>query len=93
VTARSLVLRLAVAIAAGIAAAFLAAVIVAILDLYLVGHGRPGLLRETISWPAAGVHLSIGDVSMLAVSLLGAALAWRIAGRFLQPRGERLRTR
>ena len=61
--------------------AVVSAIGIALADLYLTGHGHAGLLRESISWPAAGVHLSIGDVSMLALSLASAALAWGIAGR------------
>jgi hypothetical protein len=82
VTGRSFVLRLALALAAAFVAAVLAAVAIAIADLYLVGHGQKGLLKETVSWPTAGVHLSIGDLLMLALSFAGAALAWKVAGRW-----------
>lgn len=64
-------LRLILALCAGAGTAVITAIALAVLDLYLVGHGHAGLLRESISWPAAGVHLR----------LLGAALAWKFSGR------------
>lgn len=73
--------RLLLAIVVGVVAAVLGALAVTLVDLYLVGHGRAGLLRESISWPAAGVHLSPGDVVMLGLTLLAAVLAWILSGR------------
>lgn len=65
----------------GAVAAVLSALAVTLIDLYLVGHGRASILRESISWPAAGVHLSPGDVVMLSFTLLTAVLAWILSGR------------
>jgi hypothetical protein len=38
-------------------------------------------MRESISWAAAGVHLSSGDIIMLSLALLAAGLAWILSGR------------
>ena len=73
--------RLILTVVSGVGTAFVAAIALAILDLYLVGHGHAGLMRESISWPAAGVHLSAGDVILLGLALLVAALAWNLSGR------------
>ncbi|HEV8095887.1 MAG TPA: hypothetical protein VGP71_09180 [Burkholderiales bacterium] len=73
--------RLMLTVTACVATAFLSAIALAILDLYLVGHGHAGLMRESISWPAAGVHLSAGDVITLSLASLAAALAWNLSGR------------
>ena len=54
----------------------LSALAVTLIDLYLVGHGHAGILKESISWPAAGVHQSIGDIVMLALALAAGGLAW-----------------
>ena len=62
-------------------AAIVAAVAIAVVDLYLVGHGHGSLLRESISWPAAGVYLSVGDLILLGVVLSAAAAGWALAGR------------
>ena len=78
---RRTLLRLLLSIVAGAVVAVLSALAVTLVDLYLVGHGRAGLLRESISWPAAGVHLSPGDILMLTLSLLAAVLAWILSGR------------
>lgn len=85
---RRIGLQLIAALCAAVAMAMLSALVIALVDLYLVGHGRPGLLRESITWPGAGVHMSIGDVSMLALSFASAALAWGIAGRLLHKEKE-----
>ena len=73
--------RIAVAFLAGAATAVFAAVCVAIADLYLSGHGYAGLTRERLTWPALGVHLSIGDLILLGATLLSATVAWRRGGR------------
>ena len=78
---RRILLRLLLAIVVGGVVAVLSALVVTLIDLYLVGHGRAGLLRESISWPAAGMHLSPGDVVMLSFTLLAAVLAWILSGR------------
>jgi len=72
---------LLLAVVVGAVVAVLSALAVTLIDLYLVGHGRAGLLRESISWPAAGVHLSPGDIVMLSLSLVAAVLAWVLSGR------------
>ena len=68
-------------VSACFATAIVTAIALAILDLYLVGHGHAGLMRESISWPAAGVHLSAGDVILLSLAFLAAALTWNFSGR------------
>ena len=78
---RRILLRLLLAIVVGAVVAVLSALAVTLVDLYLVGHGRASLLRESISWPAAGVHLSPGDVVMLGMTLLAAVLAWSLSAR------------
>ena len=78
---RRIFLRLLLAAVAGAVVAVLSALAVTLIDLYLVGHGRAGLLRESVSWPAAGVHLSAGDLVMLSLTLLAAVLAWILSGR------------
>ena len=78
---RRTLLRLLLAIVVGAVVAVLSALAVTLFDLYLVGHGRAGLLRDSISWPAGGVHLSPGDVVMLSLSLLAAVLAWVLSGQ------------
>ena len=78
---RRIFLRLLLAVVAGAVVAVLSALAVTLIDLYLVGHGRAGLLRESVSWPAAGVHLSAGDLIMLSLTLLAAVLAWILSGR------------
>jgi len=78
---RRTLLRLLLSIVAGAVVAVLSALAVTLINLYLVGHGYAGLLRESISWPAAGVHLSPGDVVMLSLSLLAAGVAWILSGR------------
>jgi hypothetical protein len=65
-------------------AAIVAAVAIGVVDLYLVGHGRGSLLRESISWPAAGVYLSIGDIVMLCLVVAAAILAWALVGRVVR---------
>lgn len=70
--------RLLLTLVAGAATGICAAVIIAILDIYLSGHGYPGLTRERVTWPALGVHLSIGDIILLCAVLLAAALTWRL---------------
>jgi len=78
---RRTLLRLLLSIVAGAVVAVLSALAVTLINLYLVGHGYADLLRESISWPAAGVHLSPGDVVMLSLSLLAAGVAWILSGR------------
>jgi len=78
---RRTLLRFVLSVSAAAVVAIVAAIAIAILDLYLVGHGHAGILRDSISWPAAGVHLSIGDIVMLGLALLGAAFVWILFGR------------
>ena len=78
---RRTLLRLLLSVSAAAVVAVVAAVAIAILDLYLVGHGHSGILMESVSWPAAGVHLSIGDIVMLALALAAGGFAWILAGR------------
>jgi hypothetical protein len=73
--------RIILTISVGAATAVLSAIIITIFDLYLSGHGYVGLTREYLTWSAAGVHLSIGDIIMLGTALLAAALVWGLYGR------------
>jgi hypothetical protein len=79
---KRILIRLLLTMAATFVVAVISAVAVTLVDLYLVGHGRSGLLRESISWPAASVHLSVGDLIMLGLAFLAAAVAWTLSGRF-----------
>ena len=79
---KRILIRLLLTMAATFVVAVISAVAVTLVDLYLVGHGRTGLLRESISWPAASVHLSVGDLIMLGLAFLAAAVAWTLSGRF-----------
>ena len=65
-----------IAISAAFAVAVLAAIGLAILDLYLSGHGYADIRKETVSWPAAGIHLSIADIALLALAVAAAGLGW-----------------
>ena len=73
--------RIVVTLSVGAVTAVLFAVIIAIIDIYLSGHGYDGLTREYLTWSAAGIHLSIGDIVLLGFVLLTAALSWRLYGR------------
>jgi hypothetical protein len=73
--------RIVVTLSVGAVTAVLFAVIIAIIDIYLSGHGYDGLTREYLTWSAAGIHLSIGDIVLLGFVLLAAALSWRLYGR------------
>ena len=79
---KRILIRLLLTLVAVFVVAVISAIALALIDLYLVGHGRTGLLRESISWPAASVHLSVGDLLMLGLSFLAAVLGWRLSGRF-----------
>lgn len=76
-----MLVRLGISTAAGMAAAVAAALLVTVLDLYLTGHGHASVTREVITWPHAGVHLSIADLGMLMTGIVVAALTWHLAGR------------
>ena len=76
--------RILFAFAVGMATAVLSAIVIAIIDIYLSGHGDDSLMREYLTWSAAGVHLSIGDIIMLGTALLAAAFTWRLYGRDTQ---------
>ena len=73
--------RISLALLVGVATAVLSAIVIAIIDMYLSGHGHDSLTREWLTWSAAGVHLSIGDVIVLGTVLMGAALTWRLCRR------------
>jgi hypothetical protein len=72
--------RLIVSTIAGIGAAVVAAFVVTLIDLYLTGHGHASITREVITWAQAGIHLSIGDVAMLTMLIVVAALTWHLMG-------------
>ena len=78
----SLLRRLIVSPVVGTASRIPCAVVVAIVDLYLSGHGYGGLTREYVTWSAASVHLTIGDMIVLGTVLLVAALTWRLQTLF-----------
>jgi hypothetical protein len=65
---------------AGASAAFVTAVLLAFAGLLFPGEGYGFLASET-SWSAYDVHLSIGDMVLIATSLLAAAGTWRLLGR------------
>jgi hypothetical protein len=62
-------------------AAIVAALIVTVIDLYVTGHGYGSIMREVITWGPAGVHVSIGDVGMLAAVGVVAVSTWYLVGR------------
>jgi len=70
---------LIISISAAVVVAIIAAIALAILDLYLSGHNYAGIGKESISWPAAGVHLSIADIILLVLALAAAAVAWVVS--------------
>lgn len=57
------------------------ALVIAVIDLYLTGHGYGSITREVITWDAAGVHLSIGDVTMLIAMTVVAISTWHFSSR------------
>lgn len=73
--------RISWALVVGTTTAVLNAIVIAIIDIYLSGHGNEGLTREYLTWSAAGVHLSIGDIIILGAVLLGDVLTWKLCGR------------
>jgi len=80
--------RLILSGAIGVAVGVLSAIIITIADLYLSGHGYRGLAHEYVTWSAAGIHLSIGDMIMLGAVVVAGPLAWRILGRDAYPDGQ-----
>ena len=74
--ARSVPIRLGMALGASFCAAVLAAVAIAVLDLYLTGHGHLSVMRPWIDWPEAGVHLSRGDIVMYVAACLAGLGTW-----------------
>jgi hypothetical protein len=68
--------RLIISISAAVVVAIIAAIALAILDLYLSGHNYAEIGKESISWPAAGVHLSIADVILLVLAFAAAGAGW-----------------
>ena len=73
--------RLVFALVVGTVTGLISAIVITIIDIYLSGHGNEGLTREYLTWSAASVHLSIGDIIMLSTALLGATLTWSHYGR------------
>ena len=69
--------RLGISFAAVIVTAVFVAIVLAIVDLYLTGHGLGSITREVVSAPE-GVHLSIGDIILLAVAALAGAMTWAL---------------
>jgi hypothetical protein len=77
----SLLVRLGVSTAAGIGTAVVAALVITASDLYITGHGYGSITREVIPWVPGGVHLSIGDVSMLVAVIVVSSSTWYFIGR------------
>lgn len=75
-----MLVRLGISTAAGIGAGVVAALIVTVIDLYFTGHGYGSITREVITWAQAGVHLSIGDLSMLITVIVVAVSTWYLTG-------------
>jgi hypothetical protein len=73
--------RLAISAVAGIGVAIVVALIVTVIDLYVTGHGYGSIMREVFTWEPAGMHLSIGDVGMLAAVVVVAVSTWYLVGR------------
>lgn len=73
----TLLARLGTSIAAVITTAVVIAIAAAIIDMYLTGHGHPSIMRVVVSWPAAGVSLSIPDIVLLVASIAAGILTWR----------------
>lgn len=69
--------RLALSGFVAFAVALVAAVALAIADLWLTGHSRPSILRETVVWPRFGVRLSPGGMLLLAAAALAGLGTWR----------------
>ena len=74
-----ILLRLLVTAVTGFTVAVVFAVAIGIADIFLSGHGEGRLMQERITIPALGVHLSLGDLIMLAAAFLVSALAWRLS--------------
>ena len=72
--------RLIISISAAVVVAIIAAIALAILDLYLSGHNYAEIGRESLSWPAAGIHLSAADIVLLLLALAAGGITWRAAG-------------
>jgi hypothetical protein len=68
----------------GFAAAFGFAIVVAlavtVIDLYLTGHGHASIGREILTWPEAGVHLSLADLVVLFASVTTGVGVWFLTG-------------
>ena len=76
--------RVFISAGAGIGAAVAAALLVAVIDLYVTGHGYGSITREVVTWEPAGVHLSIGDLAMLATMVVVAVLTWSLVTKGVQ---------
>ncbi len=77
---KRILFRSVVALCAAVLTAFVAAMAIAILDIYLSGHGHAEIRKEAIAWPA-GMHLSIADVLLLALTLAAGGVGWVVSGR------------
>ena len=69
--------RLLLSFGAGVGSAVVVAIAITIVDLYLAGHGMAPLNAPLVTWPAAGIHLSLADVIFLGAAALAAASTWR----------------
>jgi hypothetical protein len=68
--------RLGISAGVAVAAAFGLAVMLGVLDLYLTGHSLGSITKESISHPSWGVHMSIADVILLAITVLTGIVTW-----------------
>ena len=73
--------RLFVATAAALVSIAVVVLFVTFVDLYLVGHGREPINREVLSWPGAGVSLSLADILLLLIGLSTWCIAWFLMRR------------
>ena len=73
--------RLFVSTAAALVAIAVVLLVVTIADLYLVGHGYPPINREVLSWPDAGVSLSLADILLLLIGLSTWCVTWFVLRR------------
>jgi hypothetical protein len=77
---RSVLLRLGLSFATAFGVAILVALAITIIDLYLTGHGHASIGREILTWPQAGVHLSLADILMLIAAVATGVGVWCLTG-------------
>lgn len=75
----SLLRRLSISVVVGIYAGVITTIAVALADIYLTGHGYVSITTEIITWADGGVHMSLGDLGMILVSIAAAFLTWKLS--------------